>query len=134
MGRALANTEATVRSQMMIYKAVSQSVLLYGSDIWAVTSKMLNFLEWFHHRAARLITGMTETHGTGREWEYPPVVTSMEAAGLHLISQYIRRLQATIAEKVACSPISELCADAERILGKIWMVRWDEDVANEPKE
>ena len=31
--RVLANTEATVRSQMMIYKAVSQSVLLYGSDI-----------------------------------------------------------------------------------------------------
>ena len=26
---------------------------------------MLNFLEGFHHRVARWITGMTETHGTG---------------------------------------------------------------------
>ena len=35
--RVLAKMGATVRSCGMMYKAVSQSVILYGSDIWLVT-------------------------------------------------------------------------------------------------
>ena len=45
---------------------------------------------------------MMETCGVGGEWEYPPGVVAMEAAGLHPIGEYIIRRQATIAEKVAC--------------------------------
>ena len=44
---------------------------------------------------------MTATHGLVREWGYLPVVAAMEAVGLHPIGEYIRRQQATIAEKVA---------------------------------
>ena len=41
-----------------MYKAVSYTVLLYGSKSWVVTEAMLKILEGFHHRAARRIAGM----------------------------------------------------------------------------
>ena len=62
---------------------------------------MLKLLEVFHHQVARSITGMNETHGAGRDREYPPVVASMDAAGLHTIREYIRRRQENIAENLA---------------------------------
>ena len=39
--------------------------------------------------------------GAVGEWEYPPVVASLEAAGLHPIMGLIRSLQTTIEERVA---------------------------------
>ena len=44
IARVLAKTGATVRDHEMMYKAVSQSVMLYVSDIWVVTGEMLNVL------------------------------------------------------------------------------------------
>ena len=41
-------------------------VLLYGNEIWVVVRAMLKVLEGFHHRVARLITGMTAAGGAGR--------------------------------------------------------------------
>ena len=58
--RVLANMGAMMRSHGMMYKAVAQSVLLYGSEIWVVMGMLLRVLEGLHHRAARRITGMTE--------------------------------------------------------------------------
>ena len=81
----------------MMYKAVFQSVILYGSEIWVVTGAMLKFLEGFHHRSSRCITGMMATRGAGKELEYPPFMAALEATGLHRIMDCIRSRQATIA-------------------------------------
>ena len=133
--RVLVKTGATARARGMMYKSVARSVLLYGSESWVVTGEMLTVPEGFHHRAARRITGMTATRGAGGEWEYPPVAAAMEATGLHPIRGYIRRRQATIAEKVSLRPMYELCAEAERMTGMRQMSRWwDQDVVNEPEE
>ena len=92
-------------------------------------------LKGFQHRAARRITEMTAKHGAGREWEYPSVVAEMEDAGLHTIMDYIRRRQATTAERAACRPIYELCIKAEWMPGTSCRMRWwDQDVVNEPGE
>ena len=37
--RVLETTEATVRDQESMYKAVALLVLLYGSEIWVVTDR-----------------------------------------------------------------------------------------------
>ena len=66
IARVLAKTGAMVRDRGMIYKAVAQSVLMYGSLSWVVTGEMLKVLEGFHHQVARRITGMTATYGAGR--------------------------------------------------------------------
>ena len=39
---------STVRAQGMMYKAVVQLVLLYGSESWVVTRAMVKVLEGFH--------------------------------------------------------------------------------------
>ena len=70
--RVLEKTGETVQSRGIMYKAVTQSVLLYVSESWVVTAEILKFLEGLYHRAERQITGITETHGAGRGWEYPP--------------------------------------------------------------
>ena len=44
--------------------------------------------------------------------------------GLFREMKYIRRRQATIAEKVACLPIYELYTKVERISGMSQMMRW----------
>ena len=78
---------------------------------------------------------MTATRGAGGEWEYYLVASAMDAAGIHPIGKYTMRRKMTIAKKVACLPIYELCVKAERILGTIRMVRWwDQDVVNESEE
>ena len=100
-----------------------------------MTGEILKVLEGFRHRAERRITGMMETRGAGREWEYPSVVAAMEAAGLHPIREYSRRRQAALEEKVACRLIYALCAKAEWMPGTIRMVRWwDQEVVNEPED
>ena len=96
IARVLAKTGATVRVYGMMYKAVDQLVILYGIKIWVVTGDMLKVMEGFRHRESMRITGMTESRGAGREWEYPPVVASLEAARLHPIMDYIRMQQTTI--------------------------------------
>ena len=50
----------------MMYKAVFQSALLYGRDIWVVTGKILTVLKGFHHREVRRIIGITATCGAVR--------------------------------------------------------------------
>ena len=82
--------EETVRAHGMMYKAVDQSVILNGSDIWVVTGVMLKFLEGFHHQSTIQIMRMTETHGAVGEWEYTPMVLALEAIVLHPIMEYIR--------------------------------------------
>ena len=95
--RVLERTGATVRSRGDNYKAVAQSVLLYGSEIWVVTGYMIKVLEGFHHRAVRRSTGMTEKLDSRVEWGYPPVVEAMDTVGLHPIGVYIRRRESNRA-------------------------------------
>ena len=59
ISRVFKKTGATVWSREMMYKLLSQTVMLYGSESWVVTWVMLKVLEGFHHRSAIRITGMT---------------------------------------------------------------------------
>ena len=52
----------------MLYKGVSQTLLLYGSNDWVVTVAMMKFLEGFHNWADQLITGMVDWRMEYREW------------------------------------------------------------------
>ena len=63
------------------------------------------------------------------------MVAALEAAVLHPIMEYIRKRQATIAEKVACCPIYELCVEIEWRPGTSWrMILWYQDVVNEHED
>ena len=59
VGKEVLKTGAMVRTCGVLYKAVAQLVLLYGSDSWVVMGDILKVIEEFHHQVARSITGMT---------------------------------------------------------------------------
>ena len=101
-----------MRAQGAMYKAVAQSVPLYGRESWVATRDILKVLTAFHHRAAQQITGMTVKRRTGGEWEYSEVDEAMEAVGIHSIGFSIKRMQKTIAERVACQSAYALCTEA----------------------
>ena len=63
--RVLAKMGETVRARGMIYKAVDQLVLLYGSESWVVTGGGAKGPGGVPQWLARRITGMTETFGVG---------------------------------------------------------------------
>ena len=54
----------------MMYKAVVQALLLYGSEIWVMTDAILMVIEEFRHSISRLIEGMSKRKGDGGEWEW----------------------------------------------------------------
>ena len=60
-----------------MYKAVAQSMILYGSESWVVMGEMLKDMTELHHQAGQRITGMTMKREAGGEWEYPSVVQAM---------------------------------------------------------
>ena len=49
-----------VRAWEMMYNAVVQIVLIYGSESWVVKDTMLKVLEGFHHKVHWRITGMSD--------------------------------------------------------------------------
>ena len=49
----------------MIYKVVSQAVLLYGRESWVVTDAMMKVLEGFRHKISIRVVGMTAQRGAG---------------------------------------------------------------------
>ena len=51
IAKILERTGATVRSWVVMYKAVAQSVILYGIKSWVVKGDIIKVLEGFHHRA-----------------------------------------------------------------------------------
>ena len=61
-------TGVTLNSQAMVYKAVVQVVILYGSEIWVVTDTIMVVLEGFRHSIPIRIVGMMAQMGAGREW------------------------------------------------------------------
>ena len=87
ISKVLTTTRATVQNCGIIYKAVAQTVPIYGRKSLVVTGAMLKVLEDFHHWAARCITGMTSQRAEEGEWEYPQVADYMEAAGLWMTKE-----------------------------------------------
>ena len=127
--KVLTNTGEMVQDRGMMYTAVAQKVLLYGSKSWVVTEAMLKILEGFHHQAVSWIAGMMAKRAADGAWEYPLAVAVKEAVGLYPIQEYIWRHQVTTLAHVGCQTIYELCTKAEQRPGTIWMIIWwDQDV------
>ena len=100
----------------MFYKAVVQSVLLYGCETWVITPAVQRTLDGFHNRVTRQIAGRQPRRVNG-EWVYPPIAEARELAGLWPLNEYVRRRQQTLVDTIAARPILELCKAATRPSG-----------------
>jgi hypothetical protein len=135
ISRILARDGATPRVSGMFYKAVVQSILLFGSETWVVTKPILQALEGFHKRVARRLSGKTPylCQTTG-EWIYPPIDKALEEVGLWPIEKYIEKRQNTVADYVATRPIFELCTEAAWQSGSATSRRWWDQVSRNLEE
>ena len=63
VAKVLGKTGAPIKDRTMIYKAVVQLVLLYGSEIWLVKYVTMTVLEGFHHSITRKFAVITLSKG-----------------------------------------------------------------------
>jgi hypothetical protein len=92
VSRVLSRQGADPKVSGYFYKAVVQSVLLYGCETWVVSKQILVSLEGFHHQVARRLAHHTiRPDPNNGEWIYPNAGRSLELAGLQLMMTYIGR-------------------------------------------
>ena len=98
--RVLCRDKSSTRTMGYFYKAIIQSILLYGSESWVLTDSMLMKLEAFHKKIARNITNChirPDPQNEG-EWIYPDTESVLKKASLLPIEEYIKRRKNTISQ------------------------------------
>ena len=94
----------------MFYKAVIQSILLYGCETWVITTPMLRMLRGFHLRAAYRMAKVNKPRKLDDgEWYYPPSEEVFAEVKMHSIDYYIEKRRTSIAEYVATRDVFKLC-------------------------
>jgi hypothetical protein len=74
----------------MFYKAVVQTVLLFGSETWVMTPRILMKLESFHQLVAHLLTGRALVYLRWEEQlQHSSFGDTMEVVGVLPIKEYI---------------------------------------------
>ena len=112
VGRILSSQTTDARVRGFFYKAILQSVLLYGSETWVITPPKLQLLRSFHHRVARYIVGKHIQELPDGSYVCPPTEEVLEEAGLWPLEEYIKRRRDTINGYVATRPIYERCVQS----------------------
>jgi hypothetical protein len=108
--RVIVREGANARVSGYFYKAVVQSVVLYGCETWTLDEAKLNALRGFHNRITRSIAHKRGTRNpqTG-EWSYPPIATAREKAGIFSMEHYLHARQRSFVDQVSVRPIAGLC-------------------------
>ena len=118
VGQVLQAENTPPKVSAMFYKAVVQSVLLYGSESWNLTKTAMARLEGFHIRAAyRMAKRHTPRRGPNKVWVYPATEDVLKECGLHPIPHYIGVRRETIFSYVVDRPIHTMCTEGERRRG-----------------
>ena len=113
----------------MFYRAVIQSVLLFGCETWVLSDTIKRLLRGFHIKAAyqmaKLYKPRKDENGV---WTYPASKDALEEVGLLTIDEYIERRRETIVEYVATRPVLDLCRNERRRPGTTHHKRfwWDQ--------
>ena len=106
------------------YIAVTQEVLLFGSETWVLTSRVENDIDSVQYRVARKITGRQRRQRKDGSWIYPPLAGIMKETGMVEIRISILWRQNTVAQFIATRPIMDLCKQATRQPGARVSRRW----------
>ena len=113
--RLLTRERCSRRIMGHFYKAIVQSILLYGAETWVITPKNMAKLRTFHRKAARYITNRhirPLNDGTDK-WNYPSSESVLEDAGLFEIEVYIQRRRDTVFTFVQNREIYKKCLELE---------------------
>ena len=95
------------------YKAIVQSVLLYGSESWVMTLSMEKQLQSFHRRCALYITGQHIRQNDDGTWTHPSSENVLEMAGLWTIQEYIKIRRNTVMKYARSRFIDQQCEESK---------------------
>jgi Reverse transcriptase (RNA-dependent DNA polymerase) len=109
ISRLLTREGTYPKAMASFYKAIVQSVLLYGSESWVLSQEMERKLQSFHHRCARYIAREHIQQDEQGNWTAPPSASVLEKTGLCTVQEYIRRRKATILEYARTTEILQKC-------------------------
>ena len=73
----------------VLFKAVVQSVLVFGPETWMMNPHMVRALGGFHNRVSIQITGSQPQQLLDISWEYPPLDTAIQEAGFEEVRLYL---------------------------------------------
>ncbi len=117
VGQVLQADNTPPKVSAKFYKAVVQSVLLYGSKTWNLTQTAMARLEGFHIRAYLMAKEHKPRKGPNNMWVYPAKEDMLKECGIYTISHYIAVKRETIFCYVVDRPIHDLCTAGERRRG-----------------
>ena len=118
VGQVLQVDNTPPKVSAKFYKAVVQSVLLYGGETWKPTTTALARLEGFHIRAAyRMAKKHKPRKGPNHVWVYLATEYVLKECGMPPISHYIGVRRETIFRYVVDRPTHDLFAAGERRRG-----------------
>ena len=100
------------RIMSIFYKVIVQTVLLYGSESWVMSSLARNKVNAFHNRCSRFITGR-HIKLDGETWVYPSRVTTLQQADLLGVEDYIVKRKDTIGAYAESTDIFNSCQSCE---------------------
>ena len=90
VGQVLQADNTPLKVNAMFYKAVVQSVLLYGSKTWNLTQTALARLEGFHIRAAyQMAKEHKPRKGPNHVWVYSVTSNVLKECGMNSNAHYI---------------------------------------------
>ena len=101
MTRILRREGARSRLSGFFFKAVIQSVLLFGAEMWVVIPSMGRVLGGFRDQVARRLVGRLPRRRPDRNWEYTSVEAARAEAGFEPMKTYILKTQNMIAQYIA---------------------------------
>ena len=82
----------------IFYRAVTQTVLLFGSETWFLSSSMDRTVEGTHTGFLIKIMGKRERQKADRTWYTPATEEVREAVGTYPDTNYIGRRQGTVSQ------------------------------------
>jgi hypothetical protein len=124
IARILSQEGANAKVMATFYKAVVQSVLLYFSESWVLSEKIVSSLRSFHRRCSRFITGRHIKKNADGSWSYPGSKESLELAGLWTIEEYIGRRKSTVMEYAKERPIYRRCLASKALASRPNQLVW----------
>jgi len=109
IGKVLVRTGAAPKTMASFYKAIVQSVLLFGAETWVLSRSMDRKLQSFHHRCARFITGQHIRKNNDDTWTCPSSEGVLRDAGMWKIQEYIGRRRSTVMRYASDRDIYKQC-------------------------
>ena len=109
VSKVLCRQGADTKISGYFYKAVCQSVLLYGCETWVVSDKILRSLNGFHHRVARRLSGLPfRLDPITGEWIRSAANLALQRSGLLALPEYILRRRRYLINWIQDRPLLQL--------------------------